>query len=132
MVFWDDFTPKVLLNRPVFRLKRSPAFELVYTAYSWADNGRSPQVNESQNCSEQTQTVPPCPKSLLMHLEYFGGETAVKKTNKRPANAQKFKIADFVDWKTPETDSCPFPHFASGALFSSPVFRAFLNMSRQY
>lgn len=72
-----DFTPKVLSNLPVVKLKRSPTLELVYTAYSWADNG-SPEVNESQNWSEQTQTVPPCPKSLLLHLEYLGGEIAIE------------------------------------------------------
>lgn len=72
-----DFTPNVLLNVPVVKLKRSPALEVVYTAYSWADNG-SPEVNESQNWSEQTQTVPPCPKSLLLHLEYLGGEKAIE------------------------------------------------------
>ena len=72
-----DFTPNVLLNLSVVKLKRSPALELVYTAYSWADNG-SPEVNESQNWSEQTQTVPPCLKSLLLHLEYLGGEKAIE------------------------------------------------------
>jgi len=87
----------------------------VYTAYSWAVNG-SPQVNESQNCSEQTQTVPPCPKSLLMHLEYFGGETAPDKPNKRPTNAQTFKIADIVDWEIGKIPA-RLSHFTPGVLF---------------
>ena len=54
-------------------------------------------LKEAQSFSEQTQTVPPCPKSLLIHLEYFGGEKELVETIESPKNEQKVNNIDILD-----------------------------------